>query len=133
DLSSVWIMMDAYETDLPFVKVGDGVSFTVSGVPGKTFNGKVNYIDPVINADTRTASIRAEIANPRRELKPGMFINAQILTSITQSESYLAIPRTALLWSGKRSVVYVKVPGADFPSYEMREITIGPRSGEMYL
>lgn len=133
DLSSVWIMMDAYETDLPFVKIGDGVSFTVAGVPGKTFDAKVNYIDPVINADTRTASVRAETVNPQGELKPGMFVNAQIRTSLTPSKSSLAIPRTALLWSGKRSVVYVKVPGAEYPSYEMREITIGPRTGEMYL
>lgn len=133
DLSRVWIMMDAYETDLPFVKVGDNVSFTVAGVPGKTFHAKVNYIDPVINDDTRTASVRAEITNPKEELKPGMFVNAQIRTAITPEEASLAIPRTALLWSGKRSVVYVKVPDADFPSYEMREITIGPRTGEMYL
>jgi len=132
DLSRVWVMMDAYETHLPFVKVGDKVSFTVAGVPGKTFNAKVNYIDPVINVDTRTASVRAEISNPKGELKPGMFVNAQILTSFTPEKSALAIPRTALLWSGKRSVVYVKVPDTDFPSYEMREITIGPRTGDMY-
>lgn len=133
DLSSVWIMMEAYETDLPFVKIGDEVSFTVAGVPGKTFNSKVNYIDPVINADTRTASVRAEIANPDGDLKPEMFVNARIHTSLTQTQSSLAIPRTALLWSGKRSVVYIKVPNTEFPAYEMREITIGPRMGDMYL
>ena len=133
DLSRVWVMMDAYETDLPFLKMGNDVSFTVAGVPGKTFNAKINYIDPVINAGTRTASVRAEIANPRGELKPGMFINAQILSSLSPENSAIAIPRTALLWSGKRSIVYVKVPGAEYPSYEMREITIGPRMGEMYL
>lgn len=133
DLSSVWIMMEAYETDLPFVKIGDEVSFTVAGVPGKTFNSRVNYIDPVINADTRTASVRAETVNPKGELKPGMFVKAEVLTSLSPGQSSLAIPRTALLWSGKRSVVYIKVPSTEFPSYEMREITIGPRMGDMYL
>lgn len=133
DLSNVWVMMDAYETHLSFIKVGGDVSFTVAGMPGKTFNAKVDYIDPIINADTRTASVRAEIANPRAELKPGMFVDAQILTTLTASKSSLAIPRTALLWTGKRSIVYVKVPGAEYPSFEMREITIGPRMDEMYL
>jgi Cu(I)/Ag(I) efflux system membrane fusion protein len=133
DLNRVWVMLEAYESDLPFLNVGDGVTFTVSGVPGQTFTSRVNYIDPVINADTRTASVRAEIVNPEGNLKPEMFVNAQILTSLTQTQSSLAIPRTALLWSGKRSVVYIKVPNREFPAYEMREITIGPRIGEMYL
>src|SRR5690606_38177941 len=79
------------------------------------------------------ASVRVETANPQGELKPGMFVNAQIRSSLALSKSALAIPRTALLWSGKRSVVYVKVPGAEDPSFEMREITIGPRMGEMHL
>src|SRR5690606_7171860 len=68
DLSRVWVMLDAYETDLPFVEEGDEISFTVAGV-GKTFNGKVNYIDPVINPETRVASVRAEIINTKGELK----------------------------------------------------------------
>lgn len=133
DLDRVWIMLDAYETDLPFVKVGGEVSFTVAGVPGKTFKAKVNYIDPIINADSRTASIRAETTNPNGELKPGMFVNAQVRSSLSPAQSSVAIPRTALLWTGKRSVVYIKVPGAEFPSYEMREITLGPRMGETYM
>ncbi|MCM4158467.1 efflux RND transporter periplasmic adaptor subunit [Antarcticibacterium flavum] len=133
DLSRVWIMIDAYESDLPFVKMGDEVSFTAAGIPGQTFTAKVTYIDPVINANTRAASVRAEASNGSGELRPEMFINARIRTTLRKGQSSLAIPRTALLWSGKRSIVYVKVPETEFPAFEMREITIGPRMGEMWL
>ena len=133
DLSKVWIMIDAYETDLPFVKVGDEVSFTAAGIPGKKFTARVTYIDPVINSATRAASVRAELQNNSGELRPEMFINARVKTTLRKGQSSLAIPRTALLWSGKRSIVYVKVQASEFPAYEMREITIGSRIGEMYL
>ena len=133
DLSKVWIMIDAYETDLPFVKVGDEVSFTAAGIPGKIYTARVTYIDPVINSGTRAASVRAEAQNNSGELRPEMFINARVKTTLRKGQSSLAIPRTALLWSGKRSIVYVKVPDSEFPAYEMREITIGSRMGEMWL
>lgn len=131
DLSRVWVMMDAYETDLPFLKVGDPVSFTVAGVPGSTFQAKIEFIDPVINPDTRAASIRAEIMNKDGVLKPEMFVNAAVKIA-APAQAALAIPRTALLWSGKRSVVYVKTPHAETPSYEMREVSIGSRMGDMW-
>lgn len=133
DLSRVWIMIDAYETDLPFVKIGDEVNFTAAGIPSQTFKAKVTYIDPVINPGTRAASVRAEANNKSGELRPEMFVNARVKTTLRKGQSSLAIPRTALLWSGKRSIVYIKVQDSEFPSFEMREITIGSRMGEMYL
>lgn len=133
DLSKLWIMLDAYESDMSLVKVGDEVSFTVKAIPGKEFKAKVSYIDPVINPNTRTASVRAETNNPKMELKPEMFVTARVQSDRKAQGQSLAIPRTALLWSGKRSIVYVKVPNTEFPAYEMREITIGPLMGEMYV
>lgn len=133
DLSRVWIMMDAYETDLSFIKIGDEVSFTAAGIPGQTFTAPVSFIDPLINADTRTVSVRAEMQNKNGELKPEMFINARIHTTLQKEQSSLAIPRTALLWSGKRSIVYIKIQNSESPAFEMREITIGPRMGDSYL
>lgn len=133
DLSRVWILLDAYETDLPLIKSGNEVSFSVAGLPGETFTTKISYIDPVINPDTRAASVRAEIANQNAKLKPEMFVTARIKTSSRAAASSLAIPRTALLWSGKRSLVYVKVQDTEYPSYEMREVTTGARTGDMYL
>lgn len=133
DLSRVWVMIDAYETDLSQLKAGNEVNFQVAAVPGKIFKAKVTYIDPVINPATRTASVRAETANANRELKPEMFVHARVLTVPSAHDQKISVPRTALLWSGKRSVVYVKVPGTEYPSYEMREVVIGPKMGDMYL
>ena len=133
DMRSLWVMLDAYESDLPFLKVGDAVEFTVAGVPGKTFQAKISFINPVIDAETRAANVRAEVLNESGILKPEMFVNAEIKVETPAGQTSLAIPRTALLWSGKRSVVYVKTPDATAPSYEMREVTIGSRIGEMWL
>lgn len=133
DLNRLWVMLDAYESDLSLIKVGDEVSYTVKAIPGKEFKATVNFIDPVINPITRTASVRAETRNPNMELKPEMFVTAQVRSGLNAADQSLAIPRTALLWSGKRSIVYVKLQDTEFPAYEMREITIGPLMGEMYV
>ncbi len=132
DLDKIWVMLDAYESDLPLVAVGNPISFTAAGIPGQTFQAKVTYIDPILNPNTRAASLRAELANPGGKFLPEMFVTAKVKTNSKGQNVSIAIPRTALLWSGKRSIVYVKVPNAEFPSYEMREITIGSKIGEMY-
>ncbi len=133
DLTSLWVILDAYESDLPLLKIGDAVDFSVAGVPGKAFQAKISFIDPLIDPDTRAAAVRAEVLNEGGFLKPEMFVNADINVGTPSAQTALAIPRTALLWSGKRSVVYVKTPDASAPSYEMREVTIGSRMGEMWL
>ncbi|WP_158856989.1 efflux RND transporter periplasmic adaptor subunit [Lunatibacter salilacus] len=132
DLSNVWVMLDAYESDLGAVKKGDELSFQVSAYPGKEFKAKVTYIDPVLNPDTRTVGIRAEAVNRNGELKPEMFVSAAI--SVSQAgQSGLMIPKTALLWTGPRSVVYVQKGSKEAPAFEMREIETGARVGEDYL
>ncbi len=132
DLDKIWVMLDAYESDLPLVAVGNLISFTAAGIPGQTFQAKVTYIDPILNPATRAASLRAEVSNRNGMLKPEMFVSAKVKTNSKAQNASIAIPRTALLWSGKRSIVYVKVQNAEFPSFEMREITIGSKIGEMY-
>lgn len=132
DLSSVWIMLDAFETDLSTIDQGDALSFTAAGIPGETFEANVDFIDPIINPDTRAAGVRASTKNIKGLLKPEMFVNAKITATRTGDQATVSIPRTALLWSGKRSVVYVKVPDTEYPSYEMREVTVGKRMGENY-
>lgn len=133
DLSELWVTLDAYESDLPWIREGDEINFTVSAAPGQKFTARVSYIDPAINPETRAATIRAETSNPDRKLKPEMFVNATIATNLSAGGDALLIPRTAALWTGKRSVVYVKKPGAETPTFEMREVTLGPRTGEMYV
>lgn len=133
DLSNLWVFLDAYESDLPFLKIGHKISFTVSAVPGKEFTSSISFIDPLINPQTRTASVRAEINNPQLLLKPEMFIKGRIKASLNLKEKSLVIPNTSLLWTGKRSVVYVKVQDSEFPAFEMREITLGASLGNYYI
>jgi membrane fusion protein, copper/silver efflux system len=133
DLSSVWIILDAYETDLAWIRTGSKVNFRVASIPGREFTSTVTFIDPLINPQTRTASVRAEANNPGAELKPDMFVTATVKAQLSVKGKSLLIPSTAVLWTGTRSVVYVKVPGTEFPAYEMREINIGPRAGGFYV
>ncbi|WP_194974991.1 efflux RND transporter periplasmic adaptor subunit [Aquiflexum lacus] len=132
DLSNIWVMLDAYESDLGAIRKGDDLSFQVSAYPGREFNAKVTYIDPILNPDTRTVGIRAEAVNRNFELKPEMFVSATIATS-QAGQSGLMIPKTAILWTGPRSVVYVQIGNREAPAFEMREIEIGGRVGEDYL
>lgn len=133
DLSKVWVMFDAYESDLPWIKQSDKVTFTTKSVPGKTFTGKISFIDPVLDAKTRTASIRVEAANGGDLLKPEMFVNGVVTSSIAGNKKDLTIPKTAVLWTGKRAVVYVKVPNREQPTFEYREIELGPVAGDFYV
>lgn len=133
DLSRVWVMMDAYESDLAYVKKGSDAKFQVSAYPGKEFTGKVTYIDPILNPDTRTTAVRAEIANPSGQLKPGMFVSSQLEGLASGSENGLLIPKTAVLWTGPRSVIYVQAGDKASPAFEMREVVLGSRVGEEYL
>lgn len=132
DLSSVWVILDAYESDLGAIRKGNDLSFQVSAYPGKEFKAKVTYIDPVLNPDTRTVGVRAEAINSNFELKPEMFVSSTISTS-QSTQSGLMIPKTAILWTGPRSVVYVQVGNKEAPAFEMREIELGPRVGDDYL
>ncbi len=133
DLSNVWVLLDAYESDLAFMKVGQTITLTVASLPGKEFTTQIAFIDPLINPQSRTAAVRAELNNIQQLLKPEMFVKGKIKANLSISEKSLVIPKTALLWTGKRSIVYIKVPNSDFPSFEMREITIGASLGDYYI
>jgi Cu(I)/Ag(I) efflux system membrane fusion protein len=132
DLSKLWLRLDVYETDLPFVSLGDNIQFTVAGRPSENQQARVTFIDPLIDPNTRAASLRAEISNGGMLLKPEMFVTAKISSGKSPTATDLVVPRTAILWTGKRSVVYVKVPNSEIPSFEMREVTLGNRLGENY-
>jgi Cu(I)/Ag(I) efflux system membrane fusion protein len=133
DLTNIWIMFEAYESDLPWIKTGDDVRFTVESFPGKKFNGRINFIDPVIDPKTRIAQARVEVRNPGLLLKPEMFVNGVVNSTIAGNKKNLMVPKTAVLWTGKRAVVYVKVPDRDQPSFKYREITLGPAAGDFYV
>ncbi|MDR1879930.1 MAG: efflux RND transporter periplasmic adaptor subunit [Tannerellaceae bacterium] len=133
DLSTVWAMFDAYEADLPYLKTGDAVAYTLSALPGKSYRGKITFVDPVIDASTRTAKVRVETANPGLQLKPGMYANAVVEASMKAYAGSLVVPKTAVLWTGKRSIVYVKQPNGDMPVFRLREINLGAALGDAYV
>jgi len=122
DLSTLWIIADIYEYELPFVKVGQQAKITLSYFPGKELSSKIDYIYPTISADTRTAKIRLTLANPQGQLKPQMFTNVEIKISLGQK---LVIPESAVIDTGKSQVVYVdKGEGV----FEPREVELGIRA-----
>ncbi|RMG55424.1 MAG: efflux RND transporter periplasmic adaptor subunit [Bacteroidetes bacterium] len=132
NLSQVWVLFDAYEEDLAQLHVGDPVQFTTPSVPGKTFTTRITFIDPVINPQTRVASVRGEVPNLGGLLKPEMFVRGT-LASPVQGEEQLLVPKSAVLWTGQRSVVYLKVPDMSIPSFRYQEIELGDRVGSSYL
>jgi Cu(I)/Ag(I) efflux system membrane fusion protein len=132
DLSRVWVLFDAYESDLPFLKNGDQVDFTIQALPGTSFSGKVKFIDPVIDPVNRVAKVRVEIGNPGGKLKPEMFATGIVRSNLAEYKDKLVIPASAVLWTGKRSVVYVKQAGGE-AIFHLREIELGPKLGESYV
>ena len=133
DLSTVWILFDAYESDLTFLNTGDKVAFSVQALPGASFNGTIKFIDPVIDPVNRVAKIRLEIGNPAGKLKPEMFVTGIVKGNPDQYHDKLVVPRSAVLWTGKRSVVYLKLPGIETPVFKMHEIELGPLLGNSYV
>jgi Cu(I)/Ag(I) efflux system membrane fusion protein len=104
DLSQVWIMAEVYEQDIGLIKPGQSARVTFDAYPGRTFKGKVGFIYPTLNPATRTAKIRIELANPDYLFKPMMYAQLEIAT---QTHRALAVPRSAVLESGQRSLVLV--------------------------
>ncbi len=131
NLSKLWVLFDAYEDDLPLLQVGSNISFTTPSVPGKTFQTRISFIDPIINPTTRTASLRAVLNNPKGTLKPEMLVYGTIRRKETGNK-VLTIPRSAVLWTGKRSVVYVRLPDVEVPSFAFREVELGASLGDDY-
>ena len=182
DLSRLWAYLDAYESDLPWIRYGQDVAFTVEAIPGTTFHGQIAFIEPEVDPKTRTVPIRVNVPNPDDQLKPGMFVRATVASRLAEDGKVYApefagkwispmhpevvkdgpgqcdvcgmdlvpaaelgyvdhstetapiiVPTSAVLRTGKRAVVYVEKPDAERPTYEGREIVLGPRAGDFYL
>ena len=133
DLSNVWVLFDVYESDMAWIKKGDKVEFTVTSLPGKTFTGNISFLDPVIDAQTRVAKARVEISNAGLALKPEMFVSGTVQAKLPKKSNAIVVPKTAVMWTGKRSVVYVKSATEQGVNFKMREVTLGPALGESYI
>lgn len=182
DLDHLWVRLEAYESDLTWLRYGQDVVFTTEAYPSEEFHGRISFIDPVLNSMSRTVGVRVNVYNQDRRLKPGMFVRAQVQSRLASGgkviDSSLAgkwicpmhpevlkdsagncdicnmelvpveeigyvatvpdispvvIPKTAPLITGKRAVVYVEIPDEERPTFEGREIVLGPRAGDYYL
>ena len=133
DLSHVWIMFDAYESDLPYLSKGQKMTFTIQALPGTDFSGNITFIDPVLDPVTRVAKVRIEAGNQGGKLKPEMFATGIVKANLDEYKDKLVIPRTAVLWTGKRSVVYVKQAKTTESIFKIREIELGPMLGNSYV
>jgi membrane fusion protein, copper/silver efflux system len=181
DLTRVWIKLDAYESDLSWVRYGQTVNFETESYPGVPFEGQVVFVDPVLTGGTRTVKVRLNVDNQDGRLKPGMFVRA-VLNSPLQADGQtldpslagkwvcpmhwdeirdtegacdqcgmplvraetlqqsgdpsekhpLVVPATAVLWTGVRSLVYVREPGEELV-FRGQEIVLGPRAGAFYV
>jgi membrane fusion protein, copper/silver efflux system len=133
DLSKVWVMFDAYESDLPFLRMDDRITFTIQALPDRKFTGNIHFIDPVIDPVTRVAKVRVEISNQSGALKPGMFVTGIVRARLDEYNNSLVIPKSAVLWTGTRSIVYVKQSHNGEPVFIMREIGLGPVLSNSYV
>lgn len=184
DLRKLWVMLDAYESDLPWLHYGQTVGFETEAYPGETFEGRIAFIDPVLDEMTRTVKVRVNVDNTAGKLKPQMFVRARVTAKVsaegkvmdpglagkwispmhpeiikdgpgtcdvcgmplvraetlgyvspdeTTQGAPLVIPASAPLLTGKRAVVYVELPNTDKPTFEGREVVLGPRGGDFYI
>jgi Cu(I)/Ag(I) efflux system membrane fusion protein len=133
DLSKVWVLFEVYESDLPWVKVGDNVEIDIQSLPGKRYSGSVTFIDPFVNPKTRVAYARVELSNPKMTLKPDMFADGLITSKLRTSRPELLVPKSSVLWTGKRAVVYVKLPAREHNSFIYREVILGEDAGDFYV
>lgn len=131
NLNSVWAEFDAYENQIAQFNVGQKINITTNAYPNKEFEGTISFIDPILNNTTRTVTVRATLQNRDDLFKPGMFVTGKVKGATQTMENTLTVPASAVLWTGERSLVYVKT-NPNEPVFEMREVTLGNRSGENY-
>lgn len=182
DLGMLWLKLEAYESDLPWLRYGQTVKFNVEAYPGEEFAGQIAFIEPTLDRQTRTVAVRINVPNTDGRLKPGMFARGEVKVRIAENgqvyapdlagkwispmhpeiikdhpgqcdicgmdlvpaeslgfvnppagEAPLVVPTSAVLRTGKRAVVYLRVPDTEQPTFEGREITLGPRAGDRYV
>ncbi len=126
DLSVVWLYADIYEYELPFIRLGQQASIQLSYLPGEVFTGKVIYIYPSLNSETRTVKVRFEFSNPHGKLKPEMYANVEIKVHLGRK---LVVPDGAIIDTGLRQMVIIDKGNGYF---EPREVKVGAKVDDYY-
>jgi RND family efflux transporter MFP subunit len=127
DLSYVWVHAQVFQNDVGRLKPGDTAQITVDSYPGRTFTGRIEEVLPQVDMATRTVRVRLTMANPGIKLKPGMFVNVEVKTSLGRQ---LVVPASAVFQSGTRQLVFLNHGNG---SLEPKEITTGPRIGDDFV
>lgn len=127
DLSTVWVQAQVFQQDLGRIKPGDPTTLTMDSFPGRSFSGRIDFVYPQVDMDTRTAKVRLVFPNPNLELKPGMFANVVLKVRMGQQ---LVIPATGVLQSGSREIAFVSRSDGYI---EPREIQLGARAGDDFV
>jgi Cu(I)/Ag(I) efflux system membrane fusion protein len=123
DLSKVWVYVDIYEDELPWVHIGDEARMSIMGLPGRTFHGTLKYIYPYAESQTRTIKVRMEVDNPDLLLKPNMF--AEVSLDASAVTDAVAVPSEAIVRSGTREQIFIqREPG----KFEPRDVSLGVSS-----
>ena len=140
----MWARLDGYASDFPWIRLGQEAEFRVDAYPEKLFSGKVLYLDPEFDPQTRTFKVGVLYTDPRKRLKPNMLVRCVIRSRMTaggvavsgnrkvKEAPPLVIPDTAPLITGNRAVVYVELPGKP-GTYEGRQVLLGPRARDYYV
>ena len=131
DLSSVWANFDVYENQMELFRKGQDIDITAQAYPGNLYKGKVSFIDPILDQASRTLKLRVVLPNTQNIFKPGMFVEGKIVGTSSNDKDGVNVPSTAILWTGERSVVYIKT-NPNEPVFEMREVKLGKDFGGNY-
>ena len=131
NLETVWASFDVYENQINRFKKRQEITITTNAAPNNLYKSKVAFIDPILNTSTRTVTLRAVLPNKEGMFKPGMFVEGEIKTINSKATEVIAIPSSAVLWTGKRSVVYLKAT-INESVFEIRKITLGNKNGSTY-
>jgi|AntDeeMinimDraft_5_1070356.scaffolds.fasta_scaffold01846_2 Cu(I)/Ag(I) efflux system membrane fusion protein len=130
NLDQVWAVFDAYENQIGQLQENQNIEITANSYPAKTWKSKISFIQPILNESQRTVKVRAELDNSDQMLKPGMFIKGAVKTKSSGNKT-LSVPKTAVLWTGERSVVYVQAQDGT-PIFELREVQLGTENQNGY-
>lgn len=132
NLNSVWAEFDVYEKQIASVKKGATIRIVTNTNLNVGIQAKVSFIDPLLNTTTRTVKVRVELDNSHRNLKPGMFVQGTLSVVNDHNTYRISVPKTAILWTGKRSVVYVKSNSSAEAVFEMRQVVLGASLRDSY-
>lgn len=125
DLSTVWVTGKVFESDLPYIKLGQEVQMQLDYLPGRVYRGRVTYIYPFLQTGTREISVRMEFMNPGYDLKPGMYATLEFHSRV--KDEAVLVPDMAVIDTGERKVAYVmREPG----KFEPRQVQTGVRTGD---